>query len=111
MELDRLHQDQVAVMRPSTRIGAPGTRATLRSYCDQVWKLAGLWNGLEKSVRVSEFTFRAIPCGWTIRIEGMGRAVTYTGSAFPARLTTASLTRTRRRGLPLVRHTARSSPR
>lgn len=60
-ELDRLYQDQVAVMRPAPRVGAPGTRATLRTYCDQVWKLAGLWNRLERSVRVNEFTFSGDP--------------------------------------------------
>jgi len=59
--LDGLYEDQVAVPRPPSRVGAPGTRATLRNYCDQVWKLAGLWNKLEKSVRVNEFTFPGDP--------------------------------------------------
>src|SRR5207249_6654397 len=44
-----------------TRLGAPRGRSAMRAYCDQVWKLAGFWHRLEKSVRVAEFTFPGDP--------------------------------------------------
>jgi Protein of unknown function (DUF3037) len=44
-----------------SRVGAPGSRAMIRSYCSQVWKTAGLWERIRKSVRVAEFTFPGDP--------------------------------------------------
>jgi|SRR5882724_178864 len=61
VELERLYADHVAPQRPQTRVGAPGTRATMRGYCGQVWKLARLWDRLDKSVRVAEFTMPGDP--------------------------------------------------
>jgi hypothetical protein len=59
-ETDRLYADHVT-QRRAPSVGAPGNRATIRSYCAQVWKLAQLWDKLERSVRVSEFTFPGDP--------------------------------------------------
>jgi hypothetical protein len=61
LELERLYAEQVAPPRKATRVGAPGSRADIRGYCSQVWKLGGLWDRLEKSVRVAEFTFPGDP--------------------------------------------------
>lgn len=55
-ELERLYADHVAPQRPAPRVGAPGSRAMVRGYCSQVWHQARLWERLEKSVRVSEYT-------------------------------------------------------
>lgn len=56
-ELERLYDDHVALVRGPSRVGAPGTRAQMRSYCEQVFRQAGLWQRIEKRIRVSEFTF------------------------------------------------------
>ncbi|HKT46608.1 MAG TPA: DUF3037 domain-containing protein [Candidatus Acidoferrales bacterium] len=61
VELERLYADHVAPQRAPARIGLPGSRATMRTYCAQVWKLARVWERLEKSVRVGEFTFPGDP--------------------------------------------------
>ena len=58
-ELERLYAQRVAV--PRVRAGLTGSRATLRSYCAQVFKQAGVWDRLEKSVRAAEFTFPGDP--------------------------------------------------
>jgi len=60
-EMERLYGDHVRPQRPASPVGAPGSRSTLRNYCDQVWKLAGLWPNVEKSVRVADFTFPGDP--------------------------------------------------
>ncbi len=60
-ELERLYADHVATQRPASRVGAPGSRAQMRSYCSQVLRQAHLWERIEKSVRVSEFTFPGDP--------------------------------------------------
>lgn len=60
-EMDRLYGDHVAPQRAALRVGAPGSRATIRSYCAQVWKQARLWERLEKSARIAEFTFSGDP--------------------------------------------------
>jgi hypothetical protein len=60
-ELERLYADHVAVQRTPSRVGAPGSRAQMRSYCSQVFRQARLWDRIEKSVRVSEFTFPGDP--------------------------------------------------
>jgi hypothetical protein len=60
-EVERLYADHVAVPRGPARIGAPGSRSAIRSYCAQVFRQARLWERLEKSVRVAEFTFPGDP--------------------------------------------------
>lgn len=55
-ELERLYGDHVAVPRSAVRVGAPGSRAQMRSYCSQVFRQARLWDRIEKSVRAAEFT-------------------------------------------------------
>jgi hypothetical protein len=56
-----LYTDHVALQRAPSRVGAPGSRASLRGYCGQVFRQAQLWNRLEKSVRVSSYTFPGDP--------------------------------------------------
>jgi hypothetical protein len=60
-ETERLYADHVAVPRRSVRAGLPGGRASIRSYCAQVFRQARIWDRLEKSVRVAEFTFPGDP--------------------------------------------------
>jgi hypothetical protein len=60
-ELERLYTEHVAPPRKIIRVGAPGSRAMIRSYCSQVWKAAGLWDRIQKSVRITEFTFPGDP--------------------------------------------------
>jgi hypothetical protein len=60
-ELERLYADHVAPQRTPSRVGAPGSRASLRSYCSQVFRQARLWDRLQKSVRAEEFTFPGDP--------------------------------------------------
>ena len=60
-ELERLYTDHVAVPRVYSRVGQPGNRATIRSYCAQVFRQARIWDRMEKSVRVAEFTFPGDP--------------------------------------------------
>jgi Protein of unknown function (DUF3037) len=60
-ELERLYGDHVAPQRAASRVGAAGSRAFVRNYCAQVWKLANLWGRLEKAVPVREFTFPGDP--------------------------------------------------
>ena len=60
-ELERLYADHVAVQRSATRVGAPGSRAQIRSYCSQVLRQARLWERMEKSLRAAEFTFPGDP--------------------------------------------------
>lgn len=60
-ELERLYSDHVAPQRAPSRLGAPGSRAQMRSYCSQVFRQARLWDRIEKSVRASEFTFPGDP--------------------------------------------------
>jgi hypothetical protein len=60
-ELERLYADHVAPQRVASRVGAPGTRAQMRSYCSQVFRQARLWERIEKSVRAAEFTFPGDP--------------------------------------------------
>jgi len=60
-EMERLYADHVATQRAPSRVGAPGSRAQMRSYCSQVFRQARLWDRIEKSVRVSEFTFPGDP--------------------------------------------------
>ena len=60
-EAEKLYSDHVAVPRRSARIGLPGGRAGIRAYCAQVFRQARLWDRIEKSVRVAEFTFPGDP--------------------------------------------------
>jgi hypothetical protein len=60
-ELERLYSDHVAVPRVYSRVGQPGNRATIRAYCAQVFKQARIWDRLQKSVRLAEFTFSGDP--------------------------------------------------
>ena len=60
-ELERLYGDHVAPQRAASRMGAPGSRAVVRSYCSQVFRQARLWERLEKSVRAEQFTFPGDP--------------------------------------------------
>jgi len=60
-ELERLYTDHVAVPRLQSRVGQPGTRATIRAYCAQVFRQARIWDRMQKSVRVAEFTFPGDP--------------------------------------------------
>lgn len=61
LELERLYTDHVAPQRGPSRVGAPGSRASIRDYCNQVLRQAQIWNRLEKSVRVSRYTFTGDP--------------------------------------------------
>jgi hypothetical protein len=60
-EAERLYADHVAVPRRTARPGLPGGRAGIRAYCAQVFRQARIWDRLEKSVRVAEFTFPGDP--------------------------------------------------
>jgi Protein of unknown function (DUF3037) len=60
-ELERLYADHVAVQRAPSRVGAPGSRAQMRSYCSQVFRQARLWDRIEKTVRAAQFTFPGDP--------------------------------------------------
>ncbi len=60
-ETERLYGDHVAPERRVGRVGAPGSRGVIRSYCAQVLKQARIWERMEKSVRASEFTFVGDP--------------------------------------------------
>ncbi len=61
VELERLYTEHVAPPRKVIRVGAPGNRAMIRNYCSQVWKAAGVWDRIQKSVRVTQFTFPGDP--------------------------------------------------
>jgi Protein of unknown function (DUF3037) len=61
LELERLYGDHVAPERGTARVGAPGSRATMRTYCQQVFQQARVWNRIQNGVRVSGFTFPGDP--------------------------------------------------
>lgn len=60
-EAERLYNDHVAVPRRIARAGLPGSRASIRSWTNQVFRHAGIWDRLEKYVRIAEFTFPGDP--------------------------------------------------
>jgi hypothetical protein len=60
-ELERLYADHVGLPQGSTRVGAPSSRARVRSYCSQVFRQARLWDRLEKSVRAERWTLPGDP--------------------------------------------------
>lgn len=60
-EASRLYSEHVELERGGSRVGAPGSRATMRNYCSQVWHQARLWERIEKSTKVAEYTFPGDP--------------------------------------------------
>jgi hypothetical protein len=60
-ELERLYNDHIALQHAPSRMGAPGSRGQMRSYCSQVFRQARLWERIEKGVHASEFTFPGDP--------------------------------------------------
>lgn len=60
-EAERLYSEHVSVEKAGTRVGTPGSRAMIRNYCSQVWHQARLWERVERSMRVSQFTFPGDP--------------------------------------------------
>lgn len=60
-ETERLYGDHVAPEHAAARVGAPGSRGAIRSYCAQVFKQAKVWEQLQKGVRAEEFTFPGDP--------------------------------------------------
>ncbi len=60
-ETERLYADHVAPERIAARVGAPGSRGMIRSYCAQVLRQARLWERVQKGVRAEEFTFPGDP--------------------------------------------------
>jgi hypothetical protein len=60
-ELERLYTDHVALQRAPSRVGAPGSRGQIRSYCSQVFRQARLWERIEKFIPAAEFTFPGDP--------------------------------------------------
>lgn len=60
-ELERLYAQHVALQRRGNRVGLPGTRSSIRSYCAQIFRQGQIWNRLDKQVRVSEYTFPGDP--------------------------------------------------
>ena len=60
-ETERLYADHVALQRGPSRVGAPGSRGVIRSYCAQVLRQARLWEHMQKGVRAEEFTFAGDP--------------------------------------------------
>jgi hypothetical protein len=87
VELERLYTEHVAPPRKVIRVGAPGSRAMIRGYCSQVWKAAGLWDRIQKSARVAEFTFLGDPMriDYTYRRNGTrGYVQTISVSRAPA---------------------------
>lgn len=60
-ELKRLYEEHVGFERRIARVGAPGTRSMMREYCSQVWRHAGLWQKVERAIRIAEFTYPGDP--------------------------------------------------
>ena len=60
-ETERLYGDHVALSQHAGRVGAPGSRGIIRSYCAQVLKQAKLWERMDKGVHAAEFTFAGDP--------------------------------------------------
>ena len=60
-ETERFYADHVAPARVALRVGAPGGRGVIRSYCAQVLKQAHLWERMQKGVRAEECTFPGDP--------------------------------------------------
>lgn len=61
-ELDRLYASHVAPPRTRTATtGIAETRSGIRAGANQVFRIAGLWPKLERSVRVDQFTYSGDP--------------------------------------------------
>ncbi len=61
-ELDRLYANHVAPQRArAAASGVAETRSGIRSGANQVFRIAGLWPKLERSVRVDQFTYSGDP--------------------------------------------------
>ena len=60
-EADRLYSEHVGLERAQARVGAAGSRAMIRNYCSQVWHQARLWERVERSMRVAQFTYPGDP--------------------------------------------------
>jgi hypothetical protein len=61
-ELDRLYSTQVAPSRPrASATGVAETRSGIRAGANQVFRIAGLWPKLERSVRVDKYTYSGDP--------------------------------------------------
>jgi Protein of unknown function (DUF3037) len=61
-ELDRLYSNHVAPPRARTATaGVAETRSGIRAGANQVFRIAGLWPKLERSVRVDKFTYSGDP--------------------------------------------------
>src|SRR5260370_1368462 len=60
-ETERLYADHVALQRGAGRVGAPGSRGAIRSYCAQVFKQARLWAPLPKMLPAAALTFSGDP--------------------------------------------------
>ena len=60
-ELERLYADHVAVPCRTARAGLAGGRGNVRSWCNQVFRQARIWDRLQKYVRIAEFTFPGDP--------------------------------------------------
>jgi len=99
-ELERLYGDHVARQRSASRVGAPGSRAVVRSYCSQVFRQARLWERLEKSVRAEQFTFPGDPMRRITVTVATARADSCTCSPSPARQPTPSFLLTPRSASP-----------
>jgi hypothetical protein len=62
VELDRLYGSFVALPRARVaKAGVAETRSGIRSGANQVFRIAGLWPKLERSVRVDNFTYSGDP--------------------------------------------------
>src|SRR5271169_6235048 len=77
-ELERLYADHVAPQRAAGRVGAPGSRATMRSYCSQVFRQARLWNRLQNRCAPRNSHSRATPCASITATAATARAVSQT---------------------------------
>jgi hypothetical protein len=60
-ELERLYGEHISPPRLPSRVGAPGSRAQIRSCCSEVFRHARIWDRIQKSVRAAEFTFPGDP--------------------------------------------------
>jgi hypothetical protein len=61
VELDRLYGSIVALPRAHAAAGVAETRSGIRNGANQVFRIAGLWPKLERSVRVDKFTYSGDP--------------------------------------------------
>lgn len=90
----------MALARHAGRVGAPGSRGVIRSYCAQVLRQARLWDRMQKNVRAEEFTFAGDP----MRLDygyrrngtrGFGQSLSVTRSPADAKLLAYTVQRIR----------------